>query len=253
MNFLNLFKKPNLIAAHRGDNRQKPENSLSALVSSIGKCDFIEVDVQLTKDLIPVVIHDKTLTRTSNVSKIKKYANRKPWKVCEFKLEELKTLDFGHWFDDNYEPILTLEIALKFAQKHHLFLNIEIKDLSTVFADEIVIKTIIDMIQEIHAEDLVLISSFYHPYLPLSKKLSSKIPTAALQETKHPKNLIDYLHTLQVDAYHPEITIINEETVTKLKTAGFLVNVFTVNTIKEQNKLFHWGVNGIVTDIISHK
>lgn len=117
LTFLDLFKKPNLIAAHRGDRSQKPENTLSALVSSIGKCDFIEIDVQLTKDLIPVTIHDDTLDRTSDVSKIGRFANRRPWKVCDFTLEELRSLDFGSWFDHKYEPILTLEIALIFAKK----------------------------------------------------------------------------------------------------------------------------------------
>ena len=67
MNFIELFTKPNLIGAHRGDRSREPENTLRALRSSIGKCDFIEIDVQLTKDLEPVIIHDDTLGRTSNI------------------------------------------------------------------------------------------------------------------------------------------------------------------------------------------
>ncbi len=248
MNFLELFKKPNLIAAHRGDRSQKAENTLSAIESCIGKCDFIEIDVQLTKDLVPVIIHDDTLSRTSNVSKIEKFKDRTPWRVTDFTLEELQELDFGSWFNLEYEPILTLEKALTFTKEENIFLNVEIKDMSNTFKDRIAVKVIIDMIKKMQAEHLVLISSFNHHYLPLCKELSLEIPTAALQIYRHPSNLIDYLHTLQVNAYHPEDKITNKKIIADLKEAGFYINVFVVNKPSRQKKLFEWGVNGIFTD-----
>ena len=251
MNFLALFKKPNLIAAHRGDRSQKPENTLSALASSIGKCDFIEIDVQLSKDLVPVIIHDHTLGRTSDVSEVAKFANKAPWRVSDFTEEELRSLDFGSWFDHQYEPILTLEKALSFAKEHHLFLNVEIKDMSSTFNDETVVEIIIDMIKKTQTEYLVLLSSFYHPYLPVCKKRSSQIATAALQRSTHPSNLIDYLHMLQVDAYHPQDKICDQKTVSSLKEAGFFVNVFTVNNTKREKELFDWGVSGVFTDFLA--
>ena len=148
MDFLALFKKPNLIAAHRGDRSQKPENTLAALVSSIGKCNFIEVDVQLTKDLIPVIIHDDTLARTSNISEIERFKDRKPWRVCDFTEKELQSLDFGSWFDHEYESLLTLEKALSFTKGHQLFLNVEIKEMSRTFEDVTVVQIITDMINK---------------------------------------------------------------------------------------------------------
>ena len=148
MNFLELFSKPGLIAAHRGDRSLEAENTLSALRSAIGKCDFIEIDVQLTKDLVPVIIHDDTLSRTSNVSEVDRFAGRSPWKVSEFTFEELQSLDFGSWFNHRFEPILTLEKALSFAKEKHLFLNVEIKDLSDIFPDETVVNIIMDMIKK---------------------------------------------------------------------------------------------------------
>ncbi len=250
MNFLALFKRPNLIAAHRGDRLHKPENTLSALASSIGKCDFIEIDVQLTKDLVPVIIHDDTLSRTSNVSNIERFKERTPWKIYDFTEEEVQSLDFGSWFNHQYEPLLTLEQALSFAKEHQLYLNIELKDMSNTFLDKLVVQTIIDMIKKLQTEHLVLLSSFYHPYLPLCKKCSSHIPTAALQVYKHPRNLINYLHTLQVDAYHPQNMITNKKTVSSLRESGFFVNVFTVNSTERKNELFDWGVNGVFTDIL---
>ena len=250
MNFLALFKKPKLIAAHRGDRSQKPENTLSALASSRGKCDFIEIDVQLTKDLVPVIIHDDTLGRTSNVSEIGKYKDRTPWRVSNFTEEELQGLDFGSWFDHKAESLLTLEKALHFAKEHQLFLNVEIKDMTKYFTDERVVQIIIDMIQKIQAGHLVLLSSFYHPYLPICKKVSPDIPTAALQKYKHPDDLIRYLQALQVDAYHPQDKITDQKTVSSLREAGFCVSVFTVNDSKRQKELFDWGVSAVFTDVL---
>ena len=106
------------------------------------------------------------------------------------------------------------------------------------------------MIQKNHAEYLVLLSSFYHPYLPLCKKRSPKTPTAALKMYKHPSDLINYLHTLQVDAYHPQDMITNQKTVSSLRESGFFVSVFTVNKTKRKNELFDWGVNAIFTDFL---
>ena len=248
MNFLELFKSPDLIAAHRGDRSEKPENTLSALRSSSGKCDFIEIDVQLTKDLIPVIIHDDTLGRTSNVLKNERFADRSPWKVSKFTFEELQSLDFGSWFDQKPEPVLTLEKALSFAKEQDLFLNVENKDMSKILSDDIVVEIIIDMIIKTQTEHLVLLSSFYHHYLPICKKISSSIPTAALQMYKHPDHLINYLQTLQVDAYHPEDKITDKKIVSDVKKAGFFINVFTVNDLERKEQLFEWGVNGVFTD-----
>lgn len=250
MDFLELFNKPNLIAAHRGDRSRKPENTLGALVSSVGRCDFAEIDVQLTKDLVPVVIHDETLARTSNIPKIKAFEARAPWRVSDLTLQELEQLDFGSWFDGSYAPLLTLEKALTFVKEAKLFLNIEIKEMSHVFGDDVVVEKIITLIQRTQTEHLILLSSFYHNYLPLCKEHASGIPTAALQAHRHPNDLIPYLQTLQVDAYHPEEKITTRDIVARVRDAGFFVNVYTVNDPARQQELFSWGVNGVFTDCL---
>ena len=61
--FWQNFKKPHLIAAHRGNRFSYPENTLIAFKNS-PNCDFIEFDIQLTKDKEIVIIHDKTPKRT---------------------------------------------------------------------------------------------------------------------------------------------------------------------------------------------
>lgn len=245
MNFLKLLERTELVAAHRGDRSRQPENTLSALRSSIGKCDFIEIDVQLSRDRMPVIMHDETLGRTTDAKKL--FRDRKPWRVNDFTLEELQSLDYGSWFDGRFEPLLTLQQALAFAIEESQYLNIEIKDMSAFADDAEVVKTIITAIEKYGAEPLVLLSSFYHPYLQLGKTLSPVIPTAALLENKK-EDLLTYLRLLNVDACHLDDAITDQHTVKELRAAGFAVNVYTVNDPFRQKELYAWGVNGVFTD-----
>lgn len=265
MNFLDLFERDALVGAHRGNRSCAPENTLSALRAALGKCDFMEIDVQLSRDGIPVIMHDDTLGRTSDVSDVEAFAPRAPWRVEEFTLAELETLDYGSWFyrDDPFgevkagraemsgerrEGLLTLEGALRFAKEESLFLNVEIKDMHGSFADGEVVETVLDTIKQTQTAPLVLLSSFYHPYLKLCKRICPVIPTAALQESSHPDDLVAYLKTLDVDAYNPDDAITDRAVVEKVRNGGFYVNVFTVNDPARRKELFSWGVNGVFTD-----
>jgi len=269
MNFLDLFEKTGLIAAHRGDRSIRPENTLSALRSSIGKCDFIEIDVQLSRDKIPVILHDETLGRISNVKEIDAFAQRYPWLVRDFSLSELQRLDYGSWFyredpfgcisagkvhlleiESQCEPLLTLEKALLFAKEEEIFINVEIKVMHDWIPDMEVVSIIANVIKRLQVEPLILLSSFHHPYMPICKELLPDTPTAVLTEEAAPENLIDYLELLQADAYHPDEQYLNEEIVKRVREAGYFVNTYTVNDPLRQKELFSWGVNGVFTDYL---
>lgn len=244
MNFLDLFEKKSLIGAHRGDRVHCAENTLSALEGAKNRCDFIEIDTQLSKDGIAIIMHDATLERTTNVTKLKEFAHKKPFRVCDFTLKELEKLDYGTWFKGVSEPLLTLHQALKFIKQNRLFLNLEIKDMYNTFEDTQVIQT---LMQEIHKTDThqqLLISSFRHQYLKLCKPL----PTAALVENKHPHNLVHYLKNLKVDAYHFNKELVCDTNIKHLRESGFFINIYTLNDPNEAKELFSMGVNGIFTD-----
>ncbi len=252
MYFLELFNQNGLIAAHRGARSIAPENTLSALKKSVGHCDFIEVDVQLSCEGIGIIMHDETLERTTNISKIDAYKMRVPYRVSDFTFEELATLDYGSWFHENssYEPLLSLRDTLHFIKTHQLFINIEIKDMHENFSNEKVISTILGDIESYHVEHLVLLSSYRHEYLPLCKKRLPNVATAALVEDEHPPKLIEYLKNLHVNAYHLNDELVDKATVTKLRSAGFFVNVYTVNDPKRVQQLFDMGVNGVFSDFV---
>ena len=241
MNFLELFNSGNIVGAHRGASSTAPENTMRALEMSIGHSDFIEIDVQLSRDGIAVIFHDDTLERTTNLTV--------PKRVSELSFKELSELDYGSWFDGKSEPLLTLRKALKFIKENNLFLNIEIKDMHDCFSDEEVVSTVVREIKSFNVESQVIISSFRAQYLPLCKEMALDIPTALLVYKKHPDELIEYLKELEVDAYNMNDELIDSDSVQKLKDAGFYVGVYTVNNPSRQKELFEMGVNGIFSDI----
>lgn len=87
--------------AHRGASAYAPENTLDAVrLGAEMQADLVEIDVQQTKDEQLVVIHDTTLSRTTDVEQ--KFPERAPWRVSDFTLEEIRTLDAGSWKDPRY-------------------------------------------------------------------------------------------------------------------------------------------------------
>jgi glycerophosphoryl diester phosphodiesterase len=107
-------------AAHRGDLKNAPENTLPALVSAAHKgAHMIELDVQLSRDGELVLMHDATLDRTTNGR----------GKVSELSFKELRALDAGGWFAPKFARtrIPTLREALA-AIPRGIVLNVHLKN-----------------------------------------------------------------------------------------------------------------------------
>ncbi|MEN8302766.1 MAG: glycerophosphodiester phosphodiesterase family protein [Campylobacterota bacterium] len=244
MNFLELFEKKSLIAAHRGASSSAPENTLLAMKKSVGRCDFIEIDVQLSSDGVAVILHDKRLDRTTNIKELTPYKNRFPYNVSDFTYDELNILDFGEG-----ENLLTLKRALEFIKENLLYLNIEIKDVSDSFSDEKIVSTVLEDIKNAGVENQVLVSSFRAEYLTLVKKLSPNMAMALLAYESNHENLIEYLNDLGVDAYHINKKLVNRSLVKRLKAEGIFVSVYVVNDKKEQKRFFDMGVKAVFSDL----
>ena len=244
MNFLKLLNKKSLIAAHRGASSKAPENTLLAMQKSVGLCDFIEIDVQLSSDGVAVILHDKTLERTTNVKKLSAYINRSSYKVSDFTYDELTVLDFGEG-----EKLLSLHSALKFIKEKKLYLNVEIKDVSEDFSAQKIVSTVLKEIKNLGVESQILISSFRAEYLSLLKKISPEIAIAFLEDTHHHDNLVQYLKNLGADAYHINKKLLSQDLIDSLNSAGISVGVYVVNDKQEQKKLFAMGVNTIFTNL----
>lgn len=268
MTFFDNFASFQLIAAHRGYRAIRPENTLSAFRASIGHCHFLELDVQMSKDSVPVVFHDATLDRTSNAIAKRHQFNLQSLNVCDWTLLQLKTLDVGGWFLDTDpfatiyqkkvdphelmcelpQTILTLEEVLLHPALRKIPVNIEIKDHKGKKQGKRVAEAIVDVVMRTKSANRVLISSFNHDYLVIVKTFLPTISTAALVEKSHPDDLVEYLRSLHVAAYHPADNLIDAELIRRLRSAGFGINVYTVNSKERQRALFAMGATAIFTD-----
>jgi glycerophosphoryl diester phosphodiesterase len=255
-----------LTIAHRGARSLAPENTIAAARKALElDADMWELDVGMTADGELVVIHDNTLTRTSNVKQV--FPERRPWSLTEFTLDDIKRLDFGTWFTEkdpfgqiaagavspvemeSYigEAAPTLREALAFTRDRDWRVNVEIKDLRHAPGDSRVVPRVLALVEELDMVDRVLISSFKHRYLREIRRRNATIATGALVNKAHadPASL---LQRLGAQAYHPSLTAVRRIDVSGLRARGFLVNVWTVNEPEVMKSLVSAGVTGIFTD-----
>ncbi|MEV0409349.1 glycerophosphodiester phosphodiesterase family protein [Streptomyces sp. NPDC050448] len=117
-----------VVYAHRGASAYAPENTLPAidLAMRLG-FDWVENDVQRTKDGELVVVHDDTLARTTDAEQA--FPDRGPWRVKDFTAAEIATLDAGSWFGEEFAGarIPTLRAYLDRVQRNRQRLLLEIK------------------------------------------------------------------------------------------------------------------------------
>ncbi len=223
--FWKNFKKPHLIAAHRGNRFLYPENTLIAFEHS-KNCDFIEFDIQLTKDEEIVIIHDETPKRTSTFKTDKK--------INELTLKELKEHNFGN--SVYFQKIPTLQEALKIIKKP---INIEIK------SKDMNLEKLLFLIKG--KENKILISSFHHFHLKELKKLNPKISIALLDEEKR-ENIFEYLKEFNTNNYNISKNIATKEYIKYLKNKNINISVFTINKKEKIKSLFKLGVKAIFKD-----
>ncbi len=268
MTFFDRFTAPHLIGAHRGFRALRPENTLMAFTASLGRCHFIEIDVQLTRDGVPVVIHDRTLKRTTDAPFLSKRLGLTSLKVSSWDLVQLKELDVGSWFLEtdpfatlasglislgDLQPqmpqrIMTLTEILVWALRHKIPVNVEIKDQKGTKYDRNVVTMVLDVIQATGTAAMVLVSSFNHDYLFQCKALAPHLSVAVLQGEPHPPELIRYLQAIGASAYHPADAITDTALIRMLRPAGFGINVYTVNDRERRRQLFADGATAVITD-----
>ncbi|MFB7498034.1 glycerophosphodiester phosphodiesterase [Streptomyces sp. NPDC056161] len=116
------------VVAHRGASAYAPENTLPAVDEAARRgFTWVENDVQRTKDGELVVLHDDSLTRTTNAEEV--FPGRAPWKVKDFTAAEIARLDAGSWFKPAYAGtrVPTLKEYMRRVEHDHEKLLLEIK------------------------------------------------------------------------------------------------------------------------------
>jgi glycerophosphoryl diester phosphodiesterase len=252
--------------AHRGARSIAPENTLAAALKAFqAGADLWELDIVMTADGEPVVIHDKSLSRTSNAESV--FPSRRPWLVHDFSLDEIRRLDFGSWFkamdpfgqiaagmvtenelkDYEGEPAPTLREALQFTLAHKWYVNIEIKDLRGISGHQTIVEKVVEAVESMNMTDRVLISSFNHSYLERVKAANPSLPTGVLVDRPH-WNPVRLLESLKADCYHPRLFALKTADIHILREQGKSVLVWVINDKAGMRSLVRKGVGGIFTD-----
>ncbi|MEZ6853547.1 glycerophosphodiester phosphodiesterase [Halodesulfovibrio aestuarii] len=256
--------------AHRGARAYAPENTMPAFrkAHELG-AEAIELDVNLTKDGYAVIYHDYVLTRTTNIAELPHLQKHgKKTGIHHLTLDEVRTLDAGKWYAET-DPhgqinngvvpaeiaaafagttIPTLDELLIFIKSSGMLLNLEIKD-QTQIGDHshTIIHTILEQIFKHDVKEQTMISSFNHDYLTKIYAEIPDMPLGVLTEKRIEKS-VEYCKKLNASAFHPCRTFTTADDIKKLREAGLMVNIWTINSEHELYAFAHWGTSGLISD-----
>jgi glycerophosphoryl diester phosphodiesterase len=217
-----------LVIGHRGAAGVAPENSLKALQAGLeAGADILEIDVRLTSDGIPVVVHDFHMLRTHHHISM----------ISQHTFKELEELTKG-------TPILPLTTVLDMFFGV-IILNIELKGRRTGRVVTELIKN--QYIKTKKDWDAILFSSFKGSELATVRRISSRANLAMLHSI-NPYLFVAYHRKLQLTAVGFHRLYIDPLALQIAKKAKLFVYVYTVNRPQTALKLAQEGVDGIVTD-----
>lgn len=228
--------------AHRGVSGHAPENTLPAfeLAHTLG-ADGIELNVQLTKDGVPVVIHDERIDRVSDGTGY----------VKDYTLEELKNFNVNKNFQAyGRVTIPTLEEVYDLVKKTDLVINLELKN-STIFYEGMEEK-VLRLAEEKGLADRMVYSSFNHYSM---RRLQKLLPTAriAFLYSNGILDMADYAVRYGAYAVHPSVK--NTEypgMVRECRERNIKVHVWTVNEEADFEKMRRLGVDAVITNYVEN-
>ncbi|ARI79174.1 glycerophosphodiester phosphodiesterase [Halobacillus mangrovi] len=200
--------------------------------------DGIETDVQLTKDQIPVLIHDENLRRTTNGTGF----------VQDYTYSELRLLDAGSWFNPKFSDssIVSLDEFLLWFRDQPMFLNAELKTNVIEYKD---IEAIVyESLKSRGVLDRTVISSFNSNSITRLKEINPSIKTAFLTSTKI-RNLPVYAKSIGADALHVKHRLLDKKLVKKCRKERLDLRIYTVNRLSMMKKCFKLEIDGLITDV----
>jgi glycerophosphoryl diester phosphodiesterase len=209
----------NEIIAHRGWSGKAPENTMAAFRQAVAEPRIagIELDVQLTKDGVPIVIHDYKLDRTTTGSGA----------VKDHTLEEIKRLDAGGWFSWRHRgqrvPTLLEALAL---MKDRVYVNIELKTTGDMYPG--LAAAAIGVVRELAMENEVYFTSFHHPVMKEAKELAPDIRTGLLY-SKLPEFPLDAFRDTGASVLSVAHTELTERIVAQAYENGIEIMAWTLD------------------------
>jgi glycerophosphoryl diester phosphodiesterase len=225
-----------LVIAHRGASADAPENTIAAFELALEQgADGIELDVHLSADGHPVVIHDFTLDRTTNGS----------GPVSAQRVRDLKRLDAGGWRERRFlgQRVQTLqEVLERFRDRARFW--IELKAGSRVYPG--IEERVVSTLEIYDVVDRSLLQSFDQDAIALTRSLNREIRVGVLVEEAPIQARL--LAPGVANAICPGADLVTENLLTRIREAGLECYVWTVNEPALMDRLVSWEVNGIITD-----
>ncbi|SHO48767.1 glycerophosphodiester phosphodiesterase family protein [Anaerocolumna xylanovorans] len=224
--------------AHRGASAYAPENTLPAFALAVGLgSDGIELDVQLTKDGVPVVIHDEAINRVSDGM----------GNVWDYTLEEIKSFNFNMQFPAYGKvEIPTLEEVYNLLQDEEVTVNLELKN--HIYFYEGLEEKVLKLALKYKMEDRIVYSSFNHSSMIHLKKLQDDVKVAFL----YGDGFIDiagYARKNGAYAIHPEIANIKyPRFLEECREKDVRVHVWNVNERADIKRMAEARVDAVITN-----
>lgn len=228
------------VIGHRGAAARAPENTLAGLrrAKELG-CEWVEFDVRLTLDGVPVLCHDPRLERTTDGF----------GPISSLRLSTVRECDAGSWFAPAFagERIPTLEEALLLCAEFELGANIEIKaDRGGEYATAAAVATTLERVGD--RCPIVLVSSFQPPALAAFRGFAPQVPRGILFR------LIPWgweavaaaLGCRVIGADHRRL---RPRRIKAIRAAGYELAAYTVNDPVRARRLFDLGVASVFSDM----
>ncbi|MDD1777440.1 MAG: hypothetical protein LUQ65_04665 [Candidatus Helarchaeota archaeon] len=259
-----LPPKP-LIIAHRGAAHLAPENTLvSAELAYNLSCDGWEIDIQISSDGIPFLMHDDTLERSTNVEEIFPALIKEP--ASNFTLAELKQLNAGTWFVEN-DPygaiakglvspaqilafqnasIPTLVEAINFTKSHNLILDADFKEPPADhphYADYF--NTCLSLLNSSGLNKKIWIAVGNRNWLDITKAYTN-LTTAWMITTSSPPSVAEF----QTNGYEMVNTHYaqSDALFNAYFAAGIPINAYTVDLVELYSQLWCLGITFVTTN-----
>jgi glycerophosphoryl diester phosphodiesterase len=241
-----------LVIAHRGGRSLGPESTLYTYRNAVKLgVDVLEMDVRSTKDGQLVILHDRTVARTTNAT----------GSVENYTLVELKELDTAHrWSPDNgrtfplrNKGVKIPTLAEVLAEFPETKMNLEIKD-----SRSSTIQSLCRLIRDHQMTKKVMVASIDADSLKEFRLLCPQVATSAgaseamlfygLQKIYLEAVYSPDAQALQIPETYGDLQIVNRRFIAAAHARNMRVQVWTVNDVKAMKRLLNLGVDGIMTD-----
>lgn len=226
------------IASHRGGGATAPENTLPAISAALAAgFDYVEVDVALTADRQPVLMHDATVDRTTD--------GHGP--LAALTLTQVQSLDAGSWFDADYAgtrvPTFAEFLDVLSASGHRAIVELKGE------WDAAAVEAAVGEVTARNLERRVAVSSFDARTLAMVGTASTVLPRLFI--LRHlPQDVVRAATEASVRGLivHRRAVLERPDVVDELHAAGIRVVVYTLNSDTQWDEVTALGVDGIVTD-----